>query len=100
MNLTANDYKRSYPFALRQEAAHDLFDLPLLPTTTIGSFPQTSEIRQTRQEFKKGIITKEQYESAMKEAIKECVAFQESVNLDVGYKSTKGQILPLKLKFY
>jgi 5-methyltetrahydropteroyltriglutamate--homocysteine methyltransferase len=83
MNLTANDYKRSYPFALRQEAAHDLFDLPLLPTTTIGSFPQTSEIRQTRQEFKKGIITKEQYESAMKEAIKECVAFQESVDLDV-----------------
>ncbi|HQT37065.1 MAG TPA: 5-methyltetrahydropteroyltriglutamate--homocysteine S-methyltransferase [Sulfuricurvum sp.] len=83
MNLTQNDYKRSYPFTLRQEAAHDLFDLPILPTTTIGSFPQTAEIRKTRQEFKKGIITKEQYEIAMKEAIKQCVAFQESVDIDV-----------------
>lgn len=81
--IAAHDYKRPYPFALRQEAAHDLFELPILPTTTIGSFPQTADIRKIRQEFKKGLISKEAYESAMKEAIKSCVEFQESIDLDV-----------------
>lgn len=81
--ITPNDYKRPYPFSLRQEAAHDLFDLPILPTTTIGSFPQTAEIRKIRQEFKKGLIAQEAYENAMKEAIRECVSFQESIDLDV-----------------
>lgn len=82
-SLTPQEYKRPYPFILRQEAAHDLFELPILPTTTIGSFPQTADIRKIRQEFKKGLISKEEYESAMKEAIKECVVFQESIDLDV-----------------
>lgn len=82
-SLQSSDYQRPYPFALRQKAAHDLFDLPILPTTTIGSFPQTADIRKTRQEFKKGLITYEAYENAMKEAIKYCVAFQESIDLDV-----------------
>ncbi|MGZ5208292.1 MAG: 5-methyltetrahydropteroyltriglutamate--homocysteine S-methyltransferase [Sulfuricurvum sp.] len=81
--ITSNDYKRPYPFHLRQEAAHDLFDLPTLPTTTIGSFPQTAEIRKTRQEFKKGLISKETYENAMKDSIRDCVAFQETIDLDV-----------------
>lgn len=82
-SITLNDYKRPYPFALRQEAAHELFDLPTLPTTTIGSFPQTADIRKTRQEFKKGILSPEQYNNAMKQSIKECVEFQESIDLDV-----------------
>ncbi|MEW5831531.1 MAG: 5-methyltetrahydropteroyltriglutamate--homocysteine S-methyltransferase [Campylobacterota bacterium] len=81
--LTIAHYKRPYPFELRREAAHDLFDLPILPTTTIGSFPQTADIRRIRQEFKKGVISHEVYEDAMKEAIRECVAFQESIGLDV-----------------
>ena len=81
--IKSGDYKRPYPFALRQEAAHELFDLPALPTTTIGSFPQTAEIRHVRQEFKKGLISREAYDSAMKEAIRECVEFQESIDLDV-----------------
>lgn len=81
--LQSGDYKRPYPFALRQEAAHDLFDLPILPTTTIGSFPQTADIRAVRQEFKKGLISREIYESKMKKAIRDCVEFQESIDLDV-----------------
>lgn len=81
--LQSGDYQRPYPFALRQEAAHDLFDLPLLPTTTIGSFPQTADIRKIRQEFKKGFISREIYESEMKKAIRDCVEFQESIDLDV-----------------
>jgi 5-methyltetrahydropteroyltriglutamate--homocysteine methyltransferase len=81
--LKNGDYKRPYPFRLRQEAAHELFDLPALPTTTIGSFPQTAEIRHVRQEFKKGLISQETYDNAMKEAIRDCVKFQESIDLDV-----------------
>ncbi|MBN2896784.1 MAG: 5-methyltetrahydropteroyltriglutamate--homocysteine S-methyltransferase [Campylobacterales bacterium] len=81
--LTPNDYRRPYPFAIRREAAKELFDLPILPTTTIGSFPQTPEIRKARQEFKKGLITPEAYETAMKEAIAHCVSLQESLGLDV-----------------
>lgn len=81
--IKRGDYQRPYPFGLRQEAARELFDLPLLPTTTIGSFPQTAEIRKTRQEFKKGLISQETYESAMKEAIRDCIVFQESIDLDV-----------------
>ncbi len=81
--LQSGDYQRPYPFALRQEAAHDLFDLPILPTTTIGSFPQTAEIRKVRQEFKKGLIAREVYKNEMKKAIRDCVEFQESIDLDV-----------------
>lgn len=57
--------------------------LPLLPTTTIGSFPQTKEMRSIRQAFKKGEISQETYDDAIKEAITQCVAFQESIGLDV-----------------
>lgn len=81
--LTSNDFKRSHPFSVRQMSAQDHFDLPLLPTTTIGSFPQTAEVRKVRQEFKKGLLSKDAYDEAMKEMIAACVAFQESVDLDV-----------------
>ena len=81
--LTSDDYHRPYPYPLRQEAARDVFDLPLLPTTTIGSFPQTAEIRKLRQEFKKALISQKHYEYAMQKAITHCVEFQESIDLDV-----------------
>ena len=81
--LNPNDFKRSHPFAVRQMSARDTFDLPLLPTTTIGSFPQTAEVRKIRQEFKKGLIPKETYDEVMKKMIASCVAFQESIDLDV-----------------
>ena len=81
--LTSNDFKRSHPFSVRQMSAHDHFNLPLLPTTTIGSFPQTAEVRKIRQELKKGIITKEMYDDTMKKMIASCVKFQEELDLDV-----------------
>ncbi|MFA6144653.1 MAG: 5-methyltetrahydropteroyltriglutamate--homocysteine S-methyltransferase [Sulfurimonas sp.] len=81
--LKPNDFKRSHPFVVRQMSARDTFDLPPLPTTTIGSFPQTAEVRKVRQEFKKGLITKEAYNETMKKMIASCVAFQESIDLDV-----------------
>ncbi len=58
-------------------------NLPLLPTTTIGSFPQTSEMRKTRQEWKKGKLSDEQYRKAMTEEIEQVIRLQEKVGLDV-----------------
>ena len=54
-----------------------------LPTTTIGSFPQTTELRQVRNAYKKGLISKEAYEKDIKAYIDECVAFQEEIGLDI-----------------
>lgn len=81
--LTPDDFKRLTPFNKRQIIQRDYFSLPPLPTTTIGSFPQTADIRKTRQDFKKGIISQELYDNAMKEAIRHCINFQESIDLDV-----------------
>lgn len=81
--LTSNDFKRSHPFSVRQMSAHDHFNLPVLPTTTIGSFPQTSDVRKIRQEFKQGIISKEIYDETMKTMIASCVKLQEEIDLDV-----------------
>ncbi|MDM5271755.1 5-methyltetrahydropteroyltriglutamate--homocysteine S-methyltransferase [Sulfurovum sp. zt1-1] len=54
-----------------------------LATTTIGSFPQTPEVRKARQEFKNGVISKENYEQQMKAYIDDCVAFQEECGLEI-----------------
>ena len=59
------------------------FNLPLYPTTTIGSFPQTNTIRETRRDFKKEKITEQTYRQAMQDEIKHCVKIQETLNLDV-----------------
>ncbi len=58
-------------------------NLPLFPTTTIGSFPQTAELRKTRRDFKNGIITSQIYEKKIKEYIDDCIEFQNSIGLDV-----------------
>ena len=55
----------------------------MLPTTTIGSFPQTTEVRANRTAFKKGTITEEQYKTFNKKKIAECIALQEEIGLDV-----------------
>lgn len=78
-----NIKERSLPFKERIKIQKDLFNFPLLPTTTIGSFPQTSEIRALRLGYKKGEINKEEYEKGIKAYIKDCVEFQDSIGLDV-----------------
>ncbi|KAM9911847.1 hypothetical protein OXX80_014315, partial [Metschnikowia pulcherrima] len=59
------------------------YNLPLFPTTTIGSFPQTKDIRINRNKFTKGTITKEEYEKFIEQEIETVIRFQEEVGLDV-----------------
>ncbi len=57
--------------------------LPELPTTTIGSFPQTAEIRKSRSQYAKGTIDRAVYEAAMRSSIDEIIAFQDNIGIDV-----------------
>jgi 5-methyltetrahydropteroyltriglutamate--homocysteine methyltransferase len=75
--------RRAHAFAHRQKIQRDLFKLPLFPTTTIGSFPQTDDIRQLRAKLKKGIISHDEYDAAMEAAIREVIRWQEETGLDV-----------------
>ena len=81
--LTKDDFIRKPAFAEREKIQKEALKLPLFPTTTIGSFPQTSEVRKTRAAFKKNEISKDQYETFIKEKIAECVKLQEEIGLDV-----------------
>lgn len=82
-DLRAGADARQSAFATRIEAQQAWMKLPKLPTTTIGSFPQTLEIRQARAAFKKGELSAADYEAAMKKEIAYCVAEQEKLGLDV-----------------
>ncbi len=75
--------QRDLPFSERIKIQKQNLNYPDLATTTIGSFPQTPELRALRLEFKKGQISKEKYEEGIKEYIRDCVAFQEEIGLDV-----------------
>ncbi|MGC6341819.1 5-methyltetrahydropteroyltriglutamate--homocysteine S-methyltransferase [Bisgaard Taxon 45] len=82
-NLPADADKRKSPFAERIAKQNAWLKLPLLPTTNIGSFPQTVEIRQARAKFKKGELSVADYEAAMKKEIEFVVRRQEELDLDV-----------------
>ncbi|MDS8896505.1 5-methyltetrahydropteroyltriglutamate--homocysteine S-methyltransferase, partial [Streptococcus pneumoniae] len=71
------------PFAERIVKQNAWLNLPLLPTTNIGSFPQTTEIRHARASFKKGELSLADYEAAMKKEIEYVVRRQEELDLDV-----------------
>ncbi|UVO30676.1 5-methyltetrahydropteroyltriglutamate--homocysteine S-methyltransferase [Bradyrhizobium arachidis] len=75
--------RRNSAFATRAEVQRKRFGLPLFPTTTIGSFPQTSEIRNARAEHAKGKLTKAKYEQFLKEETASAVLWQEDIGLDV-----------------
>jgi len=81
--LTPEMYTRTSPFAARSLVQRARFKLPLFPTTTIGSYPQTSEIRKTRLKFKKGEISESTYTTAMQSHIATVVDRQEELDLDV-----------------
>lgn len=74
---------RSDEFKDRIKAQRELFGYDFLTTTTIGSFPQTPALRESRKAYKTAQITKEQYENEIKRYIDECIALQEEVGLDV-----------------
>ncbi|HEY9917066.1 TPA: 5-methyltetrahydropteroyltriglutamate--homocysteine S-methyltransferase [Neisseria meningitidis] len=82
-DLPADADQRKSPFAERIKAQQAWLNLPLLPTTNIGSFPQTTEIRQARAAFKKGELSDADYEAAMKKEIALVIEEQEKLNLDV-----------------
>lgn len=82
-NLTPLDSQRKSPFKSRQKTQRKVLDLPLFPTTTIGSFPQTSEVRKTRAKFKKSEINAEEYNAFIANETKQTIRFQEEAGLDV-----------------
>lgn len=81
--LPADADRRRSPFAARQAAQRKRFALPPLPTTTIGSFPQTPEIRAARAAFRRNALSAADYEAAMQKEIAHAVAKQESLGIDV-----------------
>ncbi|KAK5779912.1 hypothetical protein RI543_002451 [Arxiozyma heterogenica] len=74
---------RAAPFATRLPLQQKRFNFPLFPTTTIGSFPQTKDIRINRNKFAKGAITAEEYEKFIESEIEKVIRFQEEIDLDV-----------------
>ena len=81
--LGEKDYTRLPVFEEREKIQRKALNLPLFPTTTIGSFPQTKDVRANRSAFKKGQITAEQYKEFNKNKIAECIKLQEELGLDV-----------------
>ena len=76
-------FEREDKFEDRIKAQREFFKYDALTTTTIGSFPQTPEIRENRKNYKANLISKEEYETQIKKYIDDCVAFQEEIGLDV-----------------
>ncbi|MFW5782948.1 MAG: 5-methyltetrahydropteroyltriglutamate--homocysteine S-methyltransferase [Spirochaetota bacterium] len=77
------DMARRAPYPERRRLHERRFALPILPTTTIGSFPQTAELRKTRRSWRRGELTTEAYEAALRAEIAETVRKQEEIGLDV-----------------
>ncbi|MEU3302499.1 5-methyltetrahydropteroyltriglutamate--homocysteine S-methyltransferase [Streptomyces sp. NPDC006678] len=81
--VTGADARRSQPYAERTAAQRTHLGLPLLPTTTIGSFPQTAELRTARADLRAGRIDSVGYEQRIEAEIREVISFQEKTGLDV-----------------
>lgn len=81
--LTESDFVRLPEFAEREKIQKARFGLPLFPTTTIGSFPQTADVKANRSAFRKGELSEKDYEAFIEKKIAECVALQEEIGLDV-----------------
>ncbi len=82
-NITTSQSSRISPFNTRIENQQKSLKLPLFPTTTIGSFPQTKDIRFSRSQFKQGKLSKLEYISQMQAEIQQVIARQEALDLDV-----------------
>lgn len=82
-DLKPEAFVRQPEFAVREKIQNQEFNLPLLPTTTIGSFPQTREVKQKRAAFRKHEISQEEYDEFIAERIDSWIRFQEEIGLDV-----------------
>lgn len=83
MKIDSSLTQRQNPFPMRREQQYSKLNLPSYPTTTIGSFPQTPEIRKARADFKRGLISEADYIKHMEQTIEFCVREQEKLGLDV-----------------
>ncbi|XP_073062732.1 5-methyltetrahydropteroyltriglutamate--homocysteine methyltransferase isoform X1 [Primulina eburnea] len=81
--LKGSDHRRATNVSARLDAQQKKLNLPILPTTTIGSFPQTIELRRVRREYKAKKISEEEYISSIKEEINKVVKLQEELDIDV-----------------
>lgn len=82
-NIDDSMGQRQNPYLKRALIQKEKLKLPLFPTTTIGSFPQTDAIRATRKQFKQGVIDSSTYQKAMQQEIEHCIRQQENLDLDV-----------------
>nr|WP_315195137.1 5-methyltetrahydropteroyltriglutamate--homocysteine S-methyltransferase [uncultured Flavobacterium sp.] len=82
-SIIESDSKRNNTFATRRQKQAEALKLPLFPTTTIGSFPQTTEVRSWRAKFKKGELTQAEYDALLEKETEETIRFQEESGIDV-----------------
>lgn len=81
--VTPADLRRASGFAARRQAQAARLNLPAFPTTTIGSFPQTPEVRRARADHRKGVISDAEYDAFLKRETAACIARQEALGLDL-----------------
>ncbi|QNF31653.1 5-methyltetrahydropteroyltriglutamate--homocysteine S-methyltransferase [Adhaeribacter swui] len=81
--ITEQDTARKNEFTVRRQAQRKSLNLPLFPTTTIGSFPQTPEVRSWRAKFKKGELSQSEYNQLIQRETEATIRFQEDIDLDV-----------------
>ncbi|CAN0165448.1 unnamed protein product, partial [Scytosiphon promiscuus] len=81
--LTQESFRRPAAFQERLAAQKEAIKLPVLPTTTIGSFPQTAAVRKLRRQFKSGTLSAEEYERAIDQQISYAIGIQEALGLDI-----------------
>ncbi|XP_030516241.2 5-methyltetrahydropteroyltriglutamate--homocysteine methyltransferase-like [Rhodamnia argentea] len=81
--LKGSDHRRATNVSARLDAQQKKLNLPILPTTTIGSFPQTVELRRVRREYKAKKVSEDEYVKAIKEEINKVVKLQEELDIDV-----------------
>ncbi|SEH99733.1 methionine synthase (B12-independent) [Paenimyroides aquimaris] len=82
-SVTEKDAQRENEFSIRKTKQQKVLNLPLFPTTTIGSFPQTTEVRSWRAKFKKGELNAQQYDTLLKEETEKTIRWQEEIGIDV-----------------
>lgn len=82
-NISVDDSKRQSIFTVRRQKQQEILNLPLFPTSTIGSFPQTKEVRSWRAQFKKGNLSEKEYNDLLRAETQKAIKWQEEVGLDV-----------------
>lgn len=82
-SVTPDQARRCSDYPLRAAVQQERFRLPVLPTTTIGSFPQTDEVRRLRAKYRKGELTTSEYEAGLERETEACVRMQEDLGIDV-----------------